>query len=293
VVIAIELIYLLLSKGLVYHVYMNPRIAICNIFDQDVDRLLDFALLNGFEGIDWTIAKGQSEKVFVSQMERLRSLEVRFHCAFPGIDFAYADSRSDSSMEVLTQTIERIALVEGRHVTVHTGFGHVSAGELDLKKAKRNLTILVERGLHCGVCVSLENLSSHWTREPELFTELITHSGAGVTLDIGHVHAGNSPDRVGTVCERYILPHRNKIMNAHIYHTELEGLGHVAPSQLEDILDRLELLRRAESCDWWVIELKNTRDILHTKTLLTRYINASFVSPLLEEEEIKTPQHLC
>ncbi len=49
-------------------------------------------------------------------------------------------------MEVLIQTIERVALVGGRHVTVHTGFGHVSAGELDLNKAMRNLTILVEQG---------------------------------------------------------------------------------------------------------------------------------------------------
>jgi sugar phosphate isomerase/epimerase len=293
VVIVIELIYLLLRSGLVYHKLMKPRIAICNIFDQDADRLLDFALLNGFEGIDWTIAKDQSEKVFSSQMKKLMSLEVRFHCAFPGIDFAYADSRSDRSMKVLTQTIERIALVGGRHMTVHTGFGHVSAGELDLKKAKRNLTILVERGLQCGVCVSLENLSSHWTRDPELFAELIAQSGAGVTLDIGHIHASNSPDGVETSCERYILPHENKIFNAHIYHTEREGSGHVAPGTLEVIYDRLELLRRVEACTWWVIELKNSRDILHTRDLLAHYIATSFFSPLLDHGELKTPQHFC
>ncbi len=85
------------------------------------------------------------------------------------------------------------------------------------------------------------------------------------------------------------FPHKNKIMNAHIYHTELEGLGHVAPGNLEDIYDRLELLKGVASCDWWVIELKNTRDILHTKRLLTHYINASFASPLSDEEEIKNP----
>jgi endonuclease IV len=180
-------------------------------------------------------------------------------------------------------------MVGGRHVTVHTGFGHVSARELDLKKAMRNLTILVERGVHCGVRVSLENLSSHWTRDPELFAELIAHSGAWVTLDIGHVHASHSPDGVGSAFERYLLPHKNKIMNAHIYHTELEGFGHLAPGNLEDIYDRLELLRKIESCDWWVIELKNTRDILHTKMLLTYYIQASFTSPLLDQEKIKTP----
>ena len=122
---------------------MKPRLAICNIFDQDADRLLEFAILNGFEGIDWSIDKEHSEKAFILQMEKLSSLEVRFHCAFPGMDFAYTDSRSDSSMEVLKQTIERIALVGRSHMTVHTGFGHVPADELDFKKAMRNLTILM------------------------------------------------------------------------------------------------------------------------------------------------------
>ena len=273
-----------------YPFHMKPRLAIGNIFDQDADRLLEFAILNGFEGIDWSMDKEQSEKAFILQMERLSSLEVRFHCAFPGMDFAYADSRSDSSMEVLKQTIERIALVGRSHMTVHTGFGHVPADELDFKKAMRNLTILVERGAHCGVRVSLENLSSHWTSDPELFAKLISHSGAGVTLDIGHVHASRSRDAVGTACERYILPNKNRIINAHIYHTELEGSGHVAPGGLEDIYDRLELLKGAESCTWWVIELKNTRDILHTRDLLAHYNNASFTPPLSAKDVIKTPQ---
>jgi len=152
----------------VYHAYMKPRIAICNIFDQDADRLLDFAALNDFEGIDWTIGKGQSEKAFVSQMEKLRGLEVRFHCAFPGIDFAYADSRSERSMEVLTQTIKRIALIGRRHLTVHTGFGHVSAGELDLKKA----TI---ESLDRALAYAIEEIT---TDETILFVVTADHSTA-------------------------------------------------------------------------------------------------------------------
>ena len=71
-------------------------------------------------------------------------------------------------------------------------------------------------------------------------------------------------------------------MNAHIYHTEFKGVGHVAPENLEDIYDRLELLRRTESCKWWVIELKDTKDILHTRDLLNHYFESSFNLPLLE-----------
>ena len=272
---------------------MKPRIAICNIFDQDADRLLEFATLNGFEGIDWSLDKEQSEKAFTKQIERLSGLEVRFHCAFPGIDFAYADSRADSSMKVLIQTIEQVALVGGKHITVHTGFGHVPAGELDFKKAMNNLAILVERGKQSGICICLENLSAHWTSDPELFSELIAFSGAGVTLDIGHVHTSNSTDMVERTCERYIRSNEGKIVNAHIYHTEQKGAGHVAPGTLEDIYDRLELLKGAESCEWWVIELKNIRDILHTRNILNQYIDRSFVPTLSDRGKVKTPQQNC
>jgi sugar phosphate isomerase/epimerase len=253
---------------------------------------LEFVSLNGFEGVDWSIDKEQSEKAFIAQMVTLSTIEVRFHCALPGIDFAYADNRAESSMEILTQTIERIARAGRKHITVHTGFGHVSARELDFTKALKNLTLLVERGTHCGVLISLENLTSHWTSNPELFNELIEQSGAGVTLDIGHAHVASSHNPDSNVYERYITPHQDRIVNAHIYHTEQRGVGHVAPLRIEDLYDRLELLRGAESCTWWVIELKKRMDILHTRDLLNHYINASFGMPLPEKEVVKTPQQI-
>ena len=272
---------------------MKPRIAISNIFDQNAERLLEFVSLNGFEGIDWSIDMEQSEKAFISQMVTLSTVEVRFHCALPGIDFAYADNRAESSMEVLTRTIELIARVGGKHITVHTGFGHVAADDLDFRKALKNLTLLVEQGAHCGVLISLENLTSHWTSDPELFNELIEQSGAGVTLDIGHAHVCSSRNPESKVYERYIMPHRDRIVSAHIYHTEQSGVGHVAPRKIEDLYDRLELLKGAASCTWWVIELKNRRDILHTRDLLNHYRKNSFGTPLMDKEAVKTPQHVC
>lgn len=250
---------------------MNPRIAIINIFDQDARRLLDFSLSQGFEGIDWTIDQQQSKGDFLSRMECLQPLEVRFHCPFRGVDIGYADAgRAASSLAVLTETMERIALAGRKHMTVHTGFGRVSQEELDFKQAVQNLTTLVRRGADLGVIVSLENLASQWTSLPELFYELVQQSGAGVTLDIGHAHACASRDVEGRVFERYLLPNRNRILNAHIYHTETPGEGHVAPASFEDIRTRVELLARTPSCTWWVIELKNMHDILYTRELLNR-----------------------
>ena len=86
--------------------------------------------------------------------------------------------------------------------------------------------------------------------------------GAGVTLDIGHAHVCSSRNPGNNIYERYIMPHRDRIVSAHIYHTEQSRVGHVAPRRIEDLHDRLELLKGAPSCTWWVIELKNRRDIL-------------------------------
>jgi len=265
-----------------YYTYMRPRIAIGNIFRQDADRLVDFAHLNGFGGVDWSIEQNQSEKEFLSRMEKLRSLEVRFHYACHGVEIAYADERADKSMELLTQKVERISMAGGKHITVHTGFGPISEKELNFNRAVENLTTLVQRGAECGVCVSLENLTRHWTSDPELFTKIIQQSGAGITFDIGHAHVCNTLHANGNIYKNYILPNQDKIMNAHIYHTEIKGVGHVVPESLEDIYDRLEILRRAESCKWWVIELKDTKDILHTRDLLNHYFESSFNLPLLE-----------
>ena len=272
---------------------MKPRIAISNIFDQNAERLLEFVSLNGFDGVDWTIDTEQSEKAFASQMVTLSTVEVRFHCALPGIDFAYADNRAESSMEVLTRTIARIAGVGRKHMTVHTGFGHVAEGELDFTKALKNLTILVERGAQCGVLISLENLTSHWTSDPELFHELIEQSGAGVTLDIGHAHVCSSRSPGTNMYERYIMPHRDRIVSAHIYHTEQSSVGHVPPRRIEDLYDRLELLQGAASCTWWVIELKKRREILHTRDLLNHYRKDSFAPPRPGKEGTKNSQHVC
>lgn len=255
-----------------YYIIMKPRTAIVNIFDQDAGRLLDFAASHGFEGIDWTIDQHQSKQDFLSAMECLKTLEVRFHCPFHGVDIGYADAqRAASSLAVLTETMERIALAGRSHMTVHTGFGRVAAEELDFKQAVQNLTTLVRRGADLGVIVSLENLASQWTSLPELFYELVQQSGAGVTLDIGHAHACASRDVQGRVFERYLLPNRNRILNAHLYHTETRGEGHVAPARIEDIYDRVELLKEVPSCKWWVIELKKINDILYTRELLNHY----------------------
>jgi sugar phosphate isomerase/epimerase len=253
---------------------MKPTIAVCNLFDQDAERLAEFACHNGFEGIEWSIDQGQSEKEFISRMDKLKELEVRFHCPFQGVDIAYADERAMQSKDLIMKWVERVAMAGRKHMTVHVGFGLRSDRELSFARAVENLTALVRQGAEYGVSISLENLTTVWTGVPALFNELVQRSGVGVCFDIGHAHVCEHQQKKGNTYEQYILPNRHKILSAHIYHTEVEGVGHLAPESLHDIYDRLEMLKIAELCNWWVIELKKYEEVLRTRDFLANYLES-------------------
>jgi hypothetical protein len=48
----------------------------CNIFDQDTERLAKFAAVNGFSGIDWSIDPSLPEREFLSLMKSLSGFQV-------------------------------------------------------------------------------------------------------------------------------------------------------------------------------------------------------------------------
>jgi len=251
---------------------MEPIITVGNIFDQDADMLADFAHEHRFAGIDWSIDPAMPTGQLMSRMKKLDDFEVRFHCRFAGTDIAYADERSEKSLTVLKKTVEQVAGAGGRYMTVHIGLGCSRAAELDKNKAVRNLGALVKKGNECGVCVCLENLCTPFTNDPVAFNSLIEQTGAGITFDIGHAYVCSTGDGGGGMYNQYIFPHRHRIMNAHIYHTESTGRGHIAPRSLDDIYERLELLQSAQNCTWWVIELQDPADVLLTRDLVRSYL---------------------
>ncbi|ABA88080.1 TIM barrel protein, AP endonuclease family 2/xylose isomerase-like family [Syntrophotalea carbinolica DSM 2380] len=254
---------------------MQPTIAMCNIFDQDAERLAAFADQNGFSAIDWSLDPSLPERELLSQIKVLDGFQVRYHCRFHGVDVAYSDQRGDDSLALLLRTVDQVAAAGGRYMTVHSGLGNPSGEGIDLNRAITNLTTLVEHGRRNGVAVALENLTTPLTNDPLVFRRIVTESDAYVTIDIGHAHAVRHLHPHKSIFDEYILPHRDRLLNAHVYHTELDGYGHVPPADLADISDRLDLLGLAESCDWWVIELMNPSELLHTRDLLQNYLEAS------------------
>ncbi len=253
---------------------MQPEIAICNIFGQDADRLAEFAFSNGFSGIDWSIDPDQSEGEFVSLMGRLAGLQVRYHCRFFGVDLAFTDRRGDESLALLTATVEKVALAGGQQMTVHIGLNNPTGAGINLGRAIDNLTLLVEQGNRYGVAVALENLTTPITNDPNVFNRIVAESGAFVTIDIGHAHAVRGLHPGKKLYEEYVVPFRERVINAHVYHTELEGYGHLPPESLWDLSPRLDILSLAPSCDWWVIELLQPEEILRTREFLQCYLES-------------------
>jgi sugar phosphate isomerase/epimerase len=257
----------------------KPKLAICNFFP-GIEKLGEFAIEHGFNGVDYSFdlknlpATPAQESRWVKEMALLQTLEIRYHCPFERVDLGHDDPDKAKEAEILFHRIIRlISKAGGRYVTIHIGLGHDSTEPLSWEITIDNLRRLVNYGRTRRVMVCLENLAWGWTSKPNLFEKLIRRSGAGVTLDIGHAHACESVQSQQYLIEDFVSPHADRVYNAHIYHTEILDLGHIAPKRREDIEDRLSLLKDI-GCDWWVIEIRERRELLEARRIVDEYLHS-------------------
>lgn len=256
----------------------KPKLAMCN-FLPGIEKLAEFATQHGFDGIDYSFdlknlpGTPTQESRWVKEMSTLRALEVRYHCPFERVDLGHDNSAKAKEAELLFHRIIRlISKAGGRYVTIHIGLGHDSTEPLSWEITIDKLRRLVNYGRTMRVKVCLENLAWGWTSKPNLFEKLIRRSGAGVTLDIGHAYACESVQSQQYTIEDFVSPHADKVCNAHIYHTEILGLGHIAPKKREDIEDRLSLLKNI-GCEWWVIEIREGKELLEARKIVDEYLH--------------------
>lgn len=257
-----------------------PKLAICN-FMEDVDELKHLALGCGFSGVDWTFKLESlprtplDEARFLRSIEKLDPLEVRYHCAFTGIDMGDEDpGRASSAFETFTRTCELVSKVGGRYITLHIGLGRSKTSGLIWERSIRSLRELVDFARDLGITICLENLATGWSSRPELFEKLVRKSGAAVTLDIGHAFVSPSVECELYAFEDFVAPQADRVMNAHVYHEEREG-KHVPPASPEDFASRLDLLT-AIGCRWWVLELRELAPLLKTVEVMRRYLDGAF-----------------
>jgi len=256
---------------------VKPKLVMCNFF-QETEKLGRFAHEYGFSGIDFSFNLKQLPKTpaqesrWVKDISALGPLEVRYHCPFERMDLGHDDPRKAKAAEALFNRIIRlISKVGGKYMTIHIGLGHDSTEPLSWNTTINNLRRLVNYGRVLSVRVCLENLAWGWTSKPNLFEKLIRRSGADVTLDIGHAYVCESVQSQQYAIEDFVTPHADRVFNAHIYHTEISGQGHVPPKKMEDIEERLFLLQDI-GCEWWVIEIKEVEELLKTKKIVDEYL---------------------
>jgi len=256
---------------------MSPKLVMGNIFS-DVGELKGFALKNGFSGIEWSFdlemlpATPVEESEWVRNLSVLAPLEVRYHCPFYRVDLGHHDPSEAQAAESLFRRIIRlVSKAGGRYLSIHIGLGRDSTEPLSWDETIDNLGRLVQFADGQRVKICLENLAWGWTSRPNLFEKLIRRSGSGVTFDIGHAYSCEAVRSQLYSIEDFVTPHADKVFNAHVYHKEVEGFGHKKPERLEDIEDRLALLRGI-GCEWWVIEIHEPDALLHTKRIVEAYL---------------------
>ena len=257
----------------------HPKLAICNFMDDD-DKLREMALALGFSGVDWTFRPEDlpgteiGESRLLNRIEKFQPLEIRYHCAFNGLDLGDADPRrAEWAAETFMRACRIVSFLDGRFMTVHLGLGRESYEDLSWNRSVEGLADLVSLGEALGVRVCLENLASGWSSRPELFEKLVRKSGAGVTLDIGHARMSPSVRRQRFAFEDFIAPHYDRICNAHIYHEERED-KHTPPTRLGDMVERLGLLSWLP-CDWWVLELREESALIQTLGVVREFLEAA------------------
>lgn len=261
---------------------MKPKIAMCDIFP-DMNELRGFALDNGFTGVDYSFELEKlpkrpiEESTWVKDISQLSPLEVRFHCPFHKIDLGHNDPEKAGEAETIFQSIIRLlSKAGGKILSIHIGLGRNSTEPLSWDATIDKLRNLVQYGSEHGIMVCLENLAWGWTSKPNLFEKLIRKSNAYVTFDIGHARVCESVRNHYYSVEDFVTPHTEKVINAHIYDKEIEGVGHLPPDHLTDIKKRLSLLMDI-GCDFWVIEVKEIEGLLKTKKIIDEYLKSEYL----------------
>jgi sugar phosphate isomerase/epimerase len=254
-----------------------PKLACCN-FIPDVKKLKAFAQQHAFQGIDWsfyldTLPRDLAdESALLKRIRSLDPLEVRYHCSFKKMDLGDLDS---SKAEEATNLLRRVCLLVsrlgGRVLTIHVGLGLETTEELSWDRTLKRLAELTNFAHGLGLKLCLENLAWGWTSRPELYEKLLRKSGAWATLDIGHAIVSPSVASQQYTLVDFVSPHRERFLNAHIYHKENHE-GHLPPDSLAVLRERLQLLQALPLCHWWVLELREEGPLLKTLRFVRHFI---------------------
>ncbi len=255
----------------------RPKLA-CPNFTRDCAVLRRFAEDCGLDGIDWSFTlrelpqNPKEASRLHRQLAELRPLTVRYHAAFPTVDLGDRDpEKARSAQRIFEQVCRLVSKLEGETLTIHVGLGRTTTEDLSWERTLENLLRLNTLAQRLGVRLCLENLAWGWTSRPELFEKMLRRSGLWATFDIGHAVVSPSIVSERFDLEDFVTPHGERILNAHVYHKELSD-RHFPPESVDDVADRLDLLRSLPACEWWVLELRDEPSVRSTLDVIRKYL---------------------
>lgn len=267
----------------------RPKMVCCNFFS-DNNQLKDFTFEHGFDGVEWTFTAESlprtpaQESCLVRTIEALSPLEVRYHAALKKTDPGHARTEQAREADQLMKRVCRlVADLGGRYMTVHVGLGHDSTYDLSWDRTVAGLTELTAYAENLDLKICLENLAWGWTSKPHLFEKLIRKSGCRATLDIGHARMSPAVTSGQYDLEDFVAPHPERFLSAHIYHEELNHT-HIPPRGLDDVADRIKILWRLPQCHWWVLELRDQKNLLATLGVMREYFRLKFDLDIGQED---------
>ena len=256
---------------------MIPQLLFCHtLFGKHVEAVRDYVVSHRYAGVEWGLdgwrlmtAEGRRRQL----LERLRAAApcASLHGPYTDLEIGHRDSgHAAAAVRILTDYIDAAADMGAHHVNLHSGSYAADGAELSLETLVRSLGTLAEHAARRGVPITIENLRSGPTSEPESFAALVRRTGTPVTLDIGH--AAGCPwvlQGRGTVAD-FVRSVPTPILASHVYGIERND-AHFAPHAVADLAPALDALRE-KGCGFWVLELHSRETLEQTRRVVDEYL---------------------
>ncbi len=165
--------------------------------------------------------------------------------------------KNTSALNILKSIINKMDSYS--YLTIHLH----NDNEPDFDVLLNNISELNDYAKRKKITLCIENLRKGFSSNPNNIIEIADSTNCYITFDIGHT---KYQDRLN-----FVDLFSDRIYNVHVYEVELDGIGHVAPKNinvLRPVLDKLLDYK----CDFWLIELMNYDEIINTKNMLKEYL---------------------
>jgi sugar phosphate isomerase/epimerase len=256
---------------------MRPQLLFCHTaFGKDLQRIREYIAAHAYDGVEWA---WDGWRLMVPRERRRRRLDdlrqasrvSSAHAPYTDMEIGHRDpDHAAAAVRILQEYIEAAQELGAHHLNMHVGSYGLPLGEVSWEGLVRNVAHLLEYAARRGVSLTVENLTSGLTSDPETLARLLTATGAPVTFDLGHAHGSAwVQDGRGSVVD-FLNSVPTPILATHIYFTERND-AHFVPEKLGDIGPALDGLV-ARGCDFWVLELHTQKTLEQTRKIVDEYL---------------------